>query len=56
MEFSRYFNGGKGREAAISKKELRESIITISPIFGEKPPVRMMSSRLLTAVAPLCGV
>jgi RNA polymerase-associated protein len=30
---------GKGREAAISKakKELRESIITISPIFGEKP-------------------
>ena len=40
MEFkARYFNGGKGREAAISKakKELRESIITISPIFGEKP-------------------
>ncbi len=30
---------GKGREAAISKakKDLRESIITISPIFGEKP-------------------
>ena len=30
---------GRGREAAISKakKELRESIITISPIFGEKP-------------------
>ena len=30
---------GKGREAAIAKakKELRESIITISPIFGEKP-------------------
>ena len=30
---------GKGREAVISKakKELRESIITISPIFGEKP-------------------
>ena len=30
---------GKGREAAIvkAKKELRESIITSSPIFGEKP-------------------
>ena len=30
---------GKGREAAISKakKELKESIVTIAPIFGEKP-------------------
>ena len=30
---------GKGRETTITKakKELRESIITISPIFGEKP-------------------
>jgi len=30
---------GKGRETVISKarKELRESIIAIAPIFGEKP-------------------